>query len=72
MMSHGSRPREDCDTERAALPVPLDAAAVWEFAELVRTETGVTLSDQEAWARATELIALFRMLLGPLPEDPEA
>jgi hypothetical protein len=30
-------------------------------------EPDVTL--EQAWARAIELISLFRMLLGPLPED---
>jgi hypothetical protein len=29
----------------------------------------VELSPEEAWKRASEVLALFRMLLGPLPED---
>jgi hypothetical protein len=43
-----------------------------EFQDLVRHETGVDLSAQEAWDRAIELIALIRMLIRPDPEDPEA
>jgi hypothetical protein len=30
------------------------------------------LSPEEAWKRASEVLALFRMLLGPLPEDQRA
>lgn len=41
------------------------------FCNLVRAATGVELSDQEAWERATELVSLFRMFVGPLPEDEE-
>ena len=33
-------------------------------------EPDVTLD--QAWARAIELLGLFRMLLGPLPEDRTA
>lgn len=43
-----------------------------EFQELVRRECGIELTDQEAWDRATVLIDLYRMFLGPIPEDPEA
>lgn len=28
------------------------------------------MDDAEAWDRATEIVALFRILLGPIPEDP--
>jgi len=45
---------------------------VREFQALVRSETGITLSGQEAWDRAIELIALVRMLVHPYPEDHEA
>jgi hypothetical protein len=41
------------------------------FRRIVREETGADLSPAEAWARAIELIALVRMCLSPLPEDPE-
>jgi len=50
---------------------PLSPEEVAEFRETVREETGADLSEQEAWNRAIELVALFRMLLGPLSEDPE-
>jgi len=33
-------------------------------------EPDITLD--QAWARAIELLSLFRMLLGPLPEDQDA
>ena len=36
--------------------------------DILRRE-GLDLSMEQAWARAIELLALFRMLLGPLPED---
>lgn len=42
-----------------------------EFRKLIREETGLELSHQEAFDRATELITLVRMLTGPLPEDPD-
>jgi len=50
---------------------PLSPEEVAEFREIVREETGVVMAESEAWNRAIELVALFRMLLGPLPEDPE-
>jgi len=49
---------------------PLSPEDVAEFREIVREETGADLSEPEACNRAIELVALFRMLLGPLPEDP--
>lgn len=50
---------------------PLSPEEVSAFREIVRKETGVDMSETEAWNRAIELIALFRMLTGPMPEDPE-
>lgn len=50
---------------------PLSVEEVEEFREIVRAETGVDMSESEAWNRAIELVALFRMLIGPMPEDPE-
>ena len=47
----------------------LSQADVAEFRELVHKECGEELSPEEAWKRASEVLALFRMLLGPLPED---
>lgn len=48
----------------------LTQADVCEFQLIMRDECGIVLDDAEAWQRATELTALFRMLLGPIPEDP--
>ena len=47
----------------------LSQADVEEFRELIHRECGEDLSPEEAWKRASEVLALFRMLLGPLPED---
>ena len=44
-----------------------DAAA---FRRLMREECGVELTLEEAAARAAQLITLYRMLMGPIPEDP--
>jgi hypothetical protein len=49
----------------------LSAEEIREFRQIVTAETGIELSSEEAWNRAIELIALFRMLIGPMPEDPE-
>lgn len=48
----------------------LTEADVREFQEVMRKECGLVLDDAEARNRAIELVALFRMLLGPIPEDP--
>lgn len=50
---------------------PLDPGDIAEFQRVVRKETGVELSEHDAWNRATELIALVRMLCGRIPEDRE-
>ncbi len=50
----------------------LSPADVREFQALLRTECGIDLSDTDAWTRATELVALYRMLLSPVPEDTAA
>lgn len=57
----------DAPSERFALG--LTRADVDEFRSLIHRECGESLSADEAWKRATEVLALFRMLLGPLPED---
>lgn len=41
------------------------------FRRIVREETGVDMSEAEAWNRAIELVDLFRMLIGRIPEDGE-
>jgi hypothetical protein len=48
----------------------LSRAAVEEFRLLMQQECGVPLSLEEAWRHATKLVSLYRMLMGPLPEDP--
>ena len=50
----------------------LTQADVDELRELIHRECGESLGPEDAWKRATELLALFRMLLGPLPEDSSA
>lgn len=48
----------------------LTYAEVNRLREILRRESGKDLTEEQAWARAIQLLALFRMLLGPLPEDP--
>jgi hypothetical protein len=43
-----------------------------EFQALITQETGKSMDAAEAWARATELVTLTRVLMGPIPEDPES
>lgn len=50
--------------------VSLTPDDVREFQRIVAEETGVQMNEHEAWGRAIELIALVRMLPGPIPEDP--
>jgi hypothetical protein len=60
------------DMMHDAIPkATLTAAHVRDFHKLVQETTGASLSDQDAWERATELVSLFRMFVGPLPEDAE-
>ena len=40
-----------------------------EFQQLIRATCGAELALDEAATRATEFIALYRMLMGPIPED---
>ena len=56
----------------AGFAFALSQADVEEFRELVHRECGEDLSPEDAWKRASEVLALFRMLLGPLPEDQPA
>ena len=55
--------------EPARFAFGLSQADVEEFRELIHRECGEELSPEDAWNRASEVLALFRMLLGPLPED---
>lgn len=50
----------------------LTQADIDEFRGIVARECGVELSDHETWNRVIELLNLYRALLGPIPEDPEA
>lgn len=61
---------QEVPTERFALG--MTRADVDEFRALIHRECDEPLSHEEAWKRATEVLALFRMLLGPLPEDQSA
>lgn len=67
-------PRLETDIPSTPLPpgtgLALAPEDVFEFRTIVREETGVDIPETEAWNRAIELIALVRMLLSPLPEDP--
>jgi hypothetical protein len=47
----------------------LTISEVRRYRDITRRESGIELTEAEAWSRAIELLALFRMLLGPLPED---
>jgi hypothetical protein len=49
----------------------LTDAKVEELRTILREECGEDLSLEQAWARAIQLVALFRALLGPPPEDGE-
>lgn len=42
-----------------------------EFRTIVRETCGEDITEQEAWSRATSMVALGRMMLGPIPEDAE-
>ena len=50
----------------------LSADDIAEFRSLLEREAGIRLDTSAAWKRATQLVSLVRMLLGPIPEDPEA
>lgn len=49
----------------------LTQADIDEFKRLVKETTGTELTNYEAWSRATALVGLYRMMLKPIPEDPE-
>jgi len=59
------------DTEETNVRYALTFDEIEEFRTLIREETGLELSHEEAFNRATELIGLVRVLISPLPEDPE-
>ena len=45
---------------------------VTRFQNIMRREYGEVLTPEAAWGRAIEVLALFRMLVGTLPEDSSA
>jgi hypothetical protein len=53
-------------------PSRLTEEDVQAFRRLMMEECGIELSLAEGWVRATKMIALFRVLLGPIPEDQGA
>ena len=65
-------PRAAQDGNPSRFAFGLSQADVDEFRALIHKECGEELSPEEAWKRASEVLALFRMLLGPLPEDRAA
>lgn len=66
-------PQDRCDDAcmegSPATDAPLTPNDILEFRSLLRDETGVEPSEQDAWNSATELVALVRMLCSRLPED---
>lgn len=48
----------------------LSRAAVEEFRSLMQEHCGLRLSPEDGWRQAAKLVSLYRMLMGPLPEDP--
>ena len=58
------------DGERSSARLLTDAD-VAEFQRIIGDHCGVTLDEAEAHTRANELLMLYRMLLGPIREDPE-
>ncbi len=69
-------PYESCEREGVPLDDPMMACPlsqedIEEFKVIMKSECGEELSDQDAWNLAMDLIGLYRMLEGPIPEDPE-
>lgn len=50
----------------------LTEAEVRRLQGILQRETESEVTLDQAWARAIELLSLFRMLLGPLPDDHES
>jgi len=50
----------------------LTEGAVEQFRDIMRREYGEDLSPEAAWARAIEVLALFRALIGPVPTKPRS
>lgn len=56
-------------TEERRYGFGLTEGAVRRLQDILRREGALDITLEQAWARAVELISLFRMLLGQLPED---
>jgi len=50
----------------------LSEPQVRRLQEILQREGEPDVTLDQAWARAIELLSLFRMLLGPMPEDTDA
>jgi len=48
----------------------LNQADIDEFRVIVQRTSGQAIDNSAAWNRAIELLSLFRILIGPIPEDP--
>jgi hypothetical protein len=55
-------------TDESRFSFGLTEAEVRRLQDILR-RGGQDVTIEQAWARAIELLSLFRMLLGPLPED---
>jgi hypothetical protein len=60
---------QHASTTAARYAFGLTEVEVRRLQDIMRRECGVELTLEAAWARAIELLALFRMMLGPIPED---
>jgi len=58
----------ECDD---AVGPALTSEDILEFQRLMREHCGLVLDEQQAQVRANELVMLYRVLLGPIPEDPQ-
>jgi hypothetical protein len=47
----------------------LSSTAVQEFKEIYLQELGIELSNEEAVAKATKFLRLFRMVYQPIPKE---
>ena len=63
--------RVNTDASPPRLSSVLTETDVLQFQKLMLQECGNALASTEAWSRATELLNFFRMLLGPMPDDPQ-
>lgn len=61
----------DPESDQAGHGFMLTQGEIDEFKALVAATCNTTLSNLDAWNRATELLGFLRMLMGPIPEDPE-